>query len=259
MKGLIRRTNQHAREYRQTEGTGLELVIHHILGQQDGGLSRNMCVHSSQLHVDFKLVQCDSDSASLVFAAVTMAIKYVISQCTVADSSALTRNNIPAFWADPYWVLAWKHRTLEHHISQVAKRMPRNLLNDRHIKRHQKAVEPATGRLVGYARWILPESHAVGVDGGPAWPEAVVPAVDAAEEAEMQRVADTAIWDPNEESDGLVKPVQEAKREILARKEYIGTLRLHSREPLRSVLTVAQVSTTSLFTLITRARGSGLR
>jgi hypothetical protein len=150
-----------------------------------------------------------------------MATKYRICQCTVADSDALTRNNIPAFWADPHWVLGWKHRTLEYHISQVAKRMPRNLLNDREIKRHQKAVDQETGRLVGYARWILPESHATLVDGTPAWPEAVIPAVSAEEEAEIRRVAATAHWDPNEEADHLAKPIQEAKKEILARKEYM--------------------------------------
>lgn len=150
-----------------------------------------------------------------------MAPNIAICQCTVADSDALARNNIPAFWADPHWVLAWKHRTLDYHISQIAKRMPRNLLNDREIKRHQKAVDLETGRLVGYARWILPEARATLRDGTPAWPEAVVPAVSPEEEAEIRRVAATAHWDPNEESDHLGEHIQEAKKEILVRKEYI--------------------------------------
>jgi hypothetical protein len=102
---------------------------------------------------------------------------YTISQCTVADGAALSRNSISAFWEDPHWILAWRHRTLEHHISEIAKRMPRNLLNDRMTKRHQKAIDPETGRILGYARWILPLSHATNADGTPAWPEAVVPAV----------------------------------------------------------------------------------
>ncbi len=152
---------------------------------------------------------------------VQMAAKVTVSQCTVADSDALAHNNISAFWADPHWVLAWKHSTLEYRILQVAKRMPRNLLNDREIKRHQKAVHQETGRLVGYARWLLPEARATLEDGTPAWPGAMVPAVSAEEEAEIRRVAATAQWDPNEESDHLTKHIQEAKKGILARKDYI--------------------------------------
>lgn len=142
---------------------------------------------------------------------------------------------MPAFWTDPHWVLAWKHRTLEYHISQITKRMPRNLLNDRETKRHQKAVDAETGRLVGYARWILPESRARLADGTPAWPQAVVPAVSAEEEAEIRRVADTAHMDPNEEFDHLTDHIQEVKKEILSRKEYLRQCYVRPEE-LRSTL-----------------------
>ncbi|EFQ36031.1 acetyltransferase [Colletotrichum graminicola] len=147
--------------------------------------------------------------------------KYIMRQCTVADSDELTRNNIPAFWADRHWNLAWRHRTLEYHISQVAKRTPRNLLSNPETKRQQKAVDPATGRIVGFARWYLPGSHSTTADGTPTWPDAVVPAVTSEEEAEIQRVAKTAHWDPNEESDELIIPIREAKDEILAKKPYM--------------------------------------
>jgi hypothetical protein len=151
-----------------------------------------------------------------------MAVSNIsILPCTLADSDALTRNNIPAFWADPHWVLAWKHRTLEYHISQVALRTPRNLLSDRETRRHQKAVDADTGRIVGYARWILPESRARLEDGSLAWPEAVVPGVGEEEEAEIRRVAGTVHWDPNEESDHLADEVQRARKEILGRGEYM--------------------------------------
>jgi len=146
---------------------------------------------------------------------------YTIAQCTVTDSDDLTRNNIPAFWEDPHWNLAWRHKTLEQHLVQVAKRTPRNLLNDRLTKRHQKAIDPKTGRLLGYARWILPPSHATNEDGTLVWPEAVVPAVGPEEEAEFRRIADTAIWDPNTDSDELLVPVYKVKEEILARKPYM--------------------------------------
>ncbi|KAK2038477.1 acetyltransferase [Colletotrichum somersetense] len=149
------------------------------------------------------------------------ATKYIIEHCTVADSDELTRNNISAFWADPHWNLAWRHRTLEYHISQVAKRTPRNLLGDPETKRQQKAIDPVTGRIVGFARWYLPASYARNADGTPAWSDAVVPAVTSEEEAQIQRVAKTAHWDPNEESDELIIPIREAKDEILATKPYM--------------------------------------
>ncbi|KAK1445699.1 acetyltransferase [Colletotrichum melonis] len=147
--------------------------------------------------------------------------KIIITGCTVADSHELTRNNIPAFWADPHWQLAWRHRTLEYHIKQIAKRTPRNLISDPDTKRHQKAVDPVTGRIVGYARWILPSSHAKSIGGAPAWPDAVVPSVSQEEEAEIRRVAGTAHWDPNEESDDLLVPIREAEDEILSRRAYM--------------------------------------
>ncbi|KAI0127674.1 acetyltransferase [Xylariales sp. AK1849] len=147
--------------------------------------------------------------------------EYTISGCTVADGAALSANNIAAFWADPHWNLAWRHRTLGYHITQVAKRYPRNLLNNRDTKRHQKAIDPETGRLVGYARWYIPPEYITQPDGTPAWPEAITPAVSPEEEAEIRRVAATAHWDPNCDADILLEPIQEIEDEILAKKLYI--------------------------------------
>ncbi|ROW04791.1 hypothetical protein VMCG_04931 [Cytospora schulzeri] len=149
------------------------------------------------------------------------ASKYTISGCTVADGQALAANNIPAFWEDPHWRLSWRHRTLEYHISQVTKRFPRNLLNDRETTRHQKVIDTETGRLIGYARWHIPPDHATLPDGTPAWPEAVIPAVSPEEEAELNRIAETAHWDPNLESDVQFEPVRAIKKPILARKPYM--------------------------------------
>jgi hypothetical protein len=148
---------------------------------------------------------------------------YTISSCTLADSDAITRNNIPACWEDPHYTLAWPHRTLEQHIAQVAKRTPRTLVNDRATKRHQKAIDPETGRLLGYARWHLPPSHATNADGTPTWLEAVGPAVGPEEEAEIRRIADTAIWDPKYDSDEFIALLRPIKNEIFGRKPYIRT------------------------------------
>ncbi|KAE8140682.1 hypothetical protein BDV38DRAFT_279659 [Aspergillus pseudotamarii] len=48
-----------------------------------------------------------------------------IEPCSVADAPALAYNDMSAFWEDPTWILE---------------------------VRHQNAVDPLTGELVGYAR-----------------------------------------------------------------------------------------------------------
>ncbi|KAL5319711.1 hypothetical protein ACEPPN_012767 [Leptodophora sp. 'Broadleaf-Isolate-01'] len=142
---------------------------------------------------------------------------YTITGCTVADGAALAANNIPAFWQDPHWHLAWSHRTLPYHILQIAKRIPRNLLASRPTTRHQKAIDPSTGNIVGYARWTIPASHAADSDGKPVWGDAMVPAVGEEEEIEIRRVAATADWDPNQESDELLVESRAIEEEILGR------------------------------------------
>ncbi|RDW69861.1 acetyltransferase-2 [Coleophoma cylindrospora] len=194
--------------------------------------------------------RCHEQAASPLFrrlatAALTGSVAlamptYSIAPCTVADGADISRNNISAFWEDPHWILAWRHTTLEHHIVEVAKRIPRNLLTDRTTKRHQKVTDPDTGRLLGYARWYLPPSHATSTDGAPVWPEAIVPAVEPKAEAEIRRIAATAIWDPNAESDALLVPIREVKNEILARKPYMHLeyLAVHPENQGKGVATV---------------------
>jgi hypothetical protein len=151
-----------------------------------------------------------------------MAANITLSGCKLADAEALARNNIPAFWADPNWVLSWKHRTLEYHISQIALRVPRNLVSDREVNRHQKAVDADTGSIVGYARWCLPPSKARLPDGRLAWPEALGPEVGEEEEGEIRRVAEAAVFDPNQADSHLTDEAVRVKKEILARQDYMG-------------------------------------
>ena len=149
----------------------------------------------------------------------------IISQCSVTDGPALAANNIPAFWADPHWVLTWRHRTLEYHISQVALRFPRNMLNDRETFRHQKAVDLETGCILGYARWCLclQPSHEINPDDSiPIWPEAQVPAVAPEKEAEIRRIAETATWDPNNDADELGDRVIALRKEVTPKKPHIS-------------------------------------
>ncbi|KAH8647384.1 acyl-CoA N-acyltransferase [Xylariales sp. PMI_506] len=146
---------------------------------------------------------------------------YTLSRCTVADALDLSRNNMSAFWQEPNWVLAWKHTTLEQHIITTARRYPRRLMSSRETTRHQKAIDPETGHVVGYIRWELPAGHTTTVDGELAWPEAIVPDVDPEKKAELLRIAADTPWNPNNETDPLDEKVDNIKKEIMARKPYI--------------------------------------
>jgi hypothetical protein len=155
---------------------------------------------------------------------------FVISRCSVADGAALAANSIPAFWADPHWVLAWRHRTLEYHVSQIALRFPRNLLNNREALRHQKAVDLETGRILGYARWCLPPSYEINPDdGAPTWPEAQVLAVEPEKEAEIRLIAETVVWDPNGDADELLDRVNALEKEVTPKTPHISKLRVDVR------------------------------
>ncbi|KAF7538263.1 hypothetical protein G7054_g3075 [Neopestalotiopsis clavispora] len=165
---------------------------------------------------------------------------YVLDRCTVADGDAISRNNMSAFWQDANWVLSWRHTTLDKHIIETAKRYPRNLLQNRDTARHQKAVDPETGRLVGYARWSIPAAHAVTATGNPVWPDAVVPAVSPEEEDEFKRVAESADWKPDVTSDPLDDEMIRIKQELIAAKPYmvLDYLAVHPENQRRGIATV---------------------
>lgn len=160
-----------------------------------------------------------------------------ITGVALADAADLARNNMSAYWQDPSWVIVWPAgRTLEYTIEQCAMRMPNLLLRNRARLRHQKAVDPATGRLLGYARWLLPESLAAGGDrtserdegngGGDeqvCWAEAQVPDVQSEAEREAIRGrAGAANWVIRDGLGDLDALAVQRKNEILAEKEYLG-------------------------------------
>ncbi|KKP07324.1 acetyltransferase [Trichoderma harzianum] len=145
---------------------------------------------------------------------------YTLAPVSLSDSEDLSRNNISAFWQDPNWVLAWKHSTLEKQIDITTKRYPRRLISDHATARHQKAIDPQTGRLVGYARWVLPDSYATTADGEPTWPEALGPVVSPEEAEEIKRIAEATPLNANNETDHLDNNVTKMKNEVLEGKTY---------------------------------------
>jgi hypothetical protein len=93
------------------------------------------------------------------------------------------------------------HRTFEQHAGHVATPTPRLLLDSPTAKRHEKATDPGTGRLLDYARWNMLPSYAADANGKLTWPKALFPQVSTDEEAEIRRIADAVPWNPNCNSD----------------------------------------------------------
>jgi hypothetical protein len=118
-----------------------------------------------------------------------------VAPCTAADAAALAHNNMSAFWEDPIWILLWpKHIKLSYLIEQCAKCYPRNLLRDREKTRHQKVVDPVTGEVIGYARWILPDELVKGKEGE-ICAEGVVEDVSEEKRKNFEELAASAWWD----------------------------------------------------------------
>ncbi|KAJ6571102.1 hypothetical protein B0H19DRAFT_1231054 [Mycena capillaripes] len=111
-------------------------------------------------------------------------ITWPIHHVALADAPHLAHNNMSAFWTDASWRLLWPSITLPYLISQCSLRVPRNLLKDRATLRHQKAVDPATGALLGYARWKVPGTKEA------EWLDAQVKDVES--EAERQGIEERA-------------------------------------------------------------------
>lgn len=80
-----------------------------------------------------------------------------------------------AFHRNPTWATLWhKDMTLQDIIDDCTERLPWNLVKPGlSHKRYQKVVSKSTGKIVGYARWILPKSHR----GDEVWPAALAPRV----------------------------------------------------------------------------------
>ncbi|OHE93255.1 acetyltransferase [Colletotrichum orchidophilum] len=158
-----------------------------------------------------------------------------IEPVTLADAPVLARNNMSAFWTNHNWTLVWpKDTTLDFLITQTTKRLPNNLIRDRATLRHQKAVDPQTGELVGYARWELPS----GYEEATAWADFQIADVSEEERTAIKAQADAAWWKPIDMS-GIDDCVPQKKR-IMAEKPYISLdyLAVHPDHKGKGIATV---------------------
>ncbi|KAH8648271.1 hypothetical protein BGZ60DRAFT_499633 [Tricladium varicosporioides] len=80
-----------------------------------------------------------------------------IQAVSVADTPRLARTMMGAWYGDPHWLTLWvRLPALGDLIYASEERLPWNLINGDKSKRYQKAIDTATGEVVGYARWVLP-------------------------------------------------------------------------------------------------------
>lgn len=121
----------------------------------------------------------------------------VQSPCRVKDGKYIAQSKVAAFWDEAWWRLSWTGRTKDYVLRGITDRSPKNLLTDREVRRHQKAVHNETGDIVGYARWIMPESHK------DSWLIAQTPDVSDEEREVFTKRHSEAEFDPRSEHDEL--------------------------------------------------------
>lgn len=135
-----------------------------------------------------------------------------------ADGPAMGAAHIAAYWEDENWRLIWSHKTREYVSAQSSKRYSMNLLTDREHRRVEVAVDEKTGRLVGYARWCLPDSLASSSE----WLEAQVPGVSKEDEDRYAASHASADWKYRSELDVLDVEVGAALGRLQSKHEYMG-------------------------------------
>ncbi|CAM1508899.1 Fc.00g026380.m01.CDS01 [Cosmosporella sp. VM-42] len=164
-----------------------------------------------------------------------MAAYTLVSNCTVDDAAGLSKSNMSAFWQNTWWNMLWVNQDLDSIIASATLRMPKVLLTDRIVRRHQKIVHSATGDIVGYARWILPDSHAS------SWLEAQVPDVSEMEKTQFEEAYAGAVWNLRPELDVLDEPILEMQRKhepkrLFMKLDYLGVRPDHQRHGVASML-----------------------
>ncbi len=146
-----------------------------------------------------------------------------IEGCTVDDAAAVARNTSGAFWEEPMWMLQWRGDITQDFLTeQLIKLQPTRLLRERDTRRHQKAVDPDSGKLVGYARWLLPDGRTTTSASEPEWAEAQMPDVSADRRKALDAVAAGAWWGPRTDVDELDADNNTIRRRVASGRPYLG-------------------------------------
>ena len=141
-----------------------------------------------------------------------------ITSITVEDGPLLAKNNMTAFYGQTWWRLLWKDTPLDDIINSCGKRFGTRMLSNRETRRFQAVRDPSTNEILGYARWILPESHK------DAWLAAQLPDVSLEERQRFQEMHDSAEWNPRDDMDALDEWRLQTQPTLLPKEPYISTL-----------------------------------
>ena len=167
---------------------------------------------------------------------------YTIHPVKPTDSMGLADTMMRAFYQDAHWASLWKGVTLDTIIYDCARRLPWNIVKVTSPKRHRKVVEEATGNVVGYARWIIPDGH---VD---TWANGIVLETD----LEKRQAYEQTFQDVTDDGkirgidhqmvDELSEVIEKAEAEVLSTGEeflildYLATHPEHQRRGIGSML-----------------------
>jgi len=91
--------------------------------------------------------------------------------------------------------------------------------------RHQKAVDPISGEVVGYARWVLPEGYCEKEEDGERvaeWKEAQVEDVSEEDRGRFEEMAREAWWEGRSDMDSLDDENNAVTKRITSEKAYIS-------------------------------------
>ncbi|CAG9975175.1 unnamed protein product [Clonostachys byssicola] len=172
-----------------------------------------------------------------------MAPYEISPNCTVADAKGIASCNVSAYWKETWWRLLWPEKTPESLVEAIAARTPRNLLQMRGLRRHQKVKDVASGEIVGYARWVLPDSH------DDKWLEAQTPDVDEAAKAKFKSEFEEADYEPRDDMDEMDDHMWEWRskydRDDCLELEYLAVHADHSRKGVGSMLVQSGVEVAS--------------
>lgn len=140
--------------------------------------------------------------------------------CSIDDADGIAKNNVLAFWQQTWWRILFA-APQETVLNKVISRTPHNLLTQREVRRHQVVVEPTTGNIVGYARWILPAEYSQ------EWTEAQTEGVGDADATRFQdafRATVLPFGEHQDEMDALDHPVEAKQKELAPKGPYLSKL-----------------------------------
>jgi hypothetical protein len=102
------------------------------------------------------------------FSSTNMELEFKVEHVDYQDGPTIADIMMRAMYEEEHFSIQFNRISLQKLIDDTIKRISWNLCSERDRKRHAKVVHVETGSIVGYARWVLPES----VAGEEAWKEA---------------------------------------------------------------------------------------